>query len=220
MSSEPFNERMRLIRFRMKREKSRFSDEIRLVPRQLVWLVLALYAIAIGVATTTNRMGLWDSGYLWPEGARPGEAMAATAGVVTAVAIPIACVIFLIGYVNQDAKRRGMNAGLWTMLVIMLLPAWVMTGFIIYFLVREPLPYHCTQCGAMVSARFNYCPTCRTNLRPTCQQCKREVNDRDHYCPYCAAEVVPAAEPGPPRPMGQWRGEGAGTGPADGPMAR
>ncbi len=195
MSSESFSERMRLIRFRMKREKSRFSDEIRLVPRQLMWTVLALYAIAVVVAVATDRMRLWENGELWPPGYSIEEASLAVAGAVTAAAIPIACVLFLIGYINQDAKRRGMNSGLWTLLVIMLLPAWVFTGFIIYFLVREPLPYHCTQCGAMVSARFNYCPTCRCNLRPTCQQCKREISDRDHFCPYCGAEVVPVGEP-------------------------
>ncbi len=197
MSSEQFNERMRLIRFRMKREKTRFSDEIRLIPRQLVWSVLALYAIAVAIGVITNRMGLWQNGEVWPADQPVGPALLLSALVVTAIAIPIACVIFLIGYVNQDAKRRDMNSGLWTLLVIMLLPAWVLTGFIIYFLVREPLPYHCTQCGALVSARFNYCPTCRCNLRPTCQQCKREVSDRDHYCSFCGAEVVPAAEPVP-----------------------
>jgi hypothetical protein len=111
------------------------------------------------------------------------------AGAVTGIALPVACVILLIGYVHEDAKRRGMNAGLWTLLIIILLPAWVFTGFIIYFLVREPLPYHCTQCGALVSARFNFCPSCKCNLRPTCPMCKHEVSDRDRYCPYCGSDL-------------------------------
>jgi RNA polymerase subunit RPABC4/transcription elongation factor Spt4 len=105
------------------------------------------------------------------------------------VSLPIASLIFLIGYVNRDARRRGMNAGLWTFLVTILLPAWLLLGFVIYFLVREPLPYHCTQCGAMVSARFNYCPSCKYNVRPACEQCKREVGEFDRYCPHCGYET-------------------------------
>ncbi len=190
---------MRLIRFRMRRERTHFSDEIRIIPRKLIWAVLVLWVVAVIIAVSTNLMGAWDGHELWPEGATRREAVLATFGVVTAAAIPLACIIFLVGYVYQDARRRGMNAGLCLFLVLILLPAWVFIGFVIYFLVREPLPYHCTQCGALVSARYNFCPTCRCNLRPTCPQCKREISDRDRYCPYCGAETaVPViTEPGP-----------------------
>ncbi|HTS69381.1 MAG TPA: hypothetical protein VMO17_10395, partial [Terriglobia bacterium] len=40
----------------------------------------------------------------------------------------------LIGYINRDAKRRGMNPALWTLLAIFL-PYGI--GIIIYFLMRE-----------------------------------------------------------------------------------
>src|SRR5262249_10534931 len=99
------------------------------------------------------------------------------------------------GYVYRDARRRGMNAVLWTLLVIILLPAWLLLGFVIYFLVREPLPYHCTQCGAMVSARFNYCPNCKYHLRPACSHCQREVGEFDPYCPHCGNDITPLARP-------------------------
>jgi RNA polymerase subunit RPABC4/transcription elongation factor Spt4 len=197
MSTDALTERMRLIRFRMRRERTRFSDEIRIVPRKLVWIVIVLWAVAVVVGMVTNLMGAWEGHEVWPEGVPTGWAMLATVGVVTAAAIPLACLIFLVGYVHQDARRRGMNAGLCTFLVLILLPAWIFIGFVIYFLVREPLPYHCTQCGAMVSARFNFCPACRCNLRPTCPQCKREISERDHYCPYCGGELAMAADPVP-----------------------
>ena len=116
-------------------------------------------------------------------------------GMVTAGMIPLACIILLIGYVNRDSKRRGMNSGLWTFMVIMMLPAWVLTGFLIYFIMRDPLPYHCTQCGAMVSARYAFCPSCRYNLRPTCWRCNHEVSDRDRYCPYCGYDLNAPAPP-------------------------
>jgi hypothetical protein len=183
---QPFNNKMRLIRFRMKRENLRFMDEIRLIPQGLVAVVCLLFVIAQAIFQIVNRN---VEGGLGPPGLTDAQGAWAVAGIVTAASIPIACLIFLIGYVNRDARRRGMNAGLWTFLVTILLPAWLFLGFVIYFLVREPLPYHCTQCGAMVSARFNYCPSCKYNLRPTCEQCKSEVGDFDKYCPHCGYET-------------------------------
>ena len=90
----------------------------------------------------------------------------AVAGAVTGISIPIAIIILLVGYVNRDAKRREMNSTLWTILIVVLIPAYFVTGFIFYFLLRDPLPLDCPQCDATVSARFNYCPDCKFNLRP------------------------------------------------------
>jgi hypothetical protein len=114
----------------------------------------------------------------------------ALAGISTGVALALASWIFLVAYVNRDAKRRGMSAGLWTLLVVVLSPAYLLVGFIIYFLMREPLPYNCPQCGTTVGPRFNYCPSCKCNLHPACPQCKREVVETDKYCPYCAQELA------------------------------
>ena len=184
------NERMRLIRFRMKREHLRFADEIRLIPREVMWVVVALYLVAQTIAQVVNHF----DPMLGPASSE-GESALAVAGIVTAASIPIACIILLIAYVNRDAKRRGMNSGLWTFLVIVMLPGWLFIGFVLYFTLREPLPYHCTQCGGMVSARFNYCPSCKYNLRPTCQHCQREVGEFDRYCPNCGKTVAPQTQP-------------------------
>jgi RNA polymerase subunit RPABC4/transcription elongation factor Spt4 len=95
--SDAFNERLRLIRFRRKREHSKFTQELRVIPRWLIWT---------------------------------------------------------------------------------------------YLLVREPLPYPCPQCATSVSARFNFCPNCKTNLRPACTHCQREVSDNDKFCPYCGNDLA------------------------------
>jgi RNA polymerase subunit RPABC4/transcription elongation factor Spt4 len=182
---QPFSDKLRMIRFRMRRENLRFADEIRLIPRGLVIVVAALFVIAQILFQIINH----NVQNLSPEGFTTAQGPWVVAGVVTLVSLPVAGLIFLIGYVNRDARRRGMNAGLWTFLVTILLPAWLLLGFVLYFLIREPLPYHCTQCGALVSARFNYCPGCKYNLRPTCEQCKREVGEFDRYCPHCGADT-------------------------------
>ncbi len=187
LSSEPFTEKMRLIRFRMTREHARFTDELRLIPGRLVLVTITLFVIAQAVVQTVIH---YTSELPFDEYSRATNALI-SAGICTGASIPIAALLFLIGYVYRDAKRRGMNATLWTILVVILLPAWLFLGFIIYFLLREPLPYPCPQCGANVSARFNFCPSCKFNLRPTCPQCRREVQLSDRFCPHCASELTP-----------------------------
>ena len=190
--STPFNEKIRLIRFRMKKERLRFSDEIRLVPRWLIFLVIALFVAAQAAGLIINLSGI--AGAPWPPGYSKTVASLILAGAITALAIPLAVLLFLVAYVNRDAERRGMNSTLWTLLVLVLLPAYVAIGFIIYFLVREPLPFKCPHCGATVTARFNFCPRCKYNLRPACPQCQREVSETDHYCPHCAFQLTAARE--------------------------
>jgi hypothetical protein len=189
--SGTFNERMKLIRLRRKKENLKFWDEFRIVPRWLVWTVLVLFLIAQGVGVSVNRWSLQHNQAVFsPELSQyPVLQGLALAGAITAISAMMATFIFLIGYVNRDAKRRGMNSPLWTLLVTILLPAWTFLGFLIYFLMREPLPYPCPQCSKTVGARFNFCPNCKCNLHPSCSNCKREVVETDKYCPYCATEL-------------------------------
>ncbi len=194
-ASNPLNERMRLIRFRRKREKLRFWDEFKLVPRWLVAVAILLFILAQVFAYVVNTQGLTNNGEIFPPELKnnPALASAALAGIITSCALVIASFLFLFGYVNRDAKRRGMNSTLWTLLVILLFPAYFAIGFIIYFLMREPLPYPCPQCGSSVGARFNYCPNCKCNLFPSCPQCKREIAETDKFCPYCGNDLKAAA---------------------------
>ncbi len=191
--SDSFNERMRLIRLRRKKENLRFWDEFRIIPRWLMVLVALLYVIALVIAILVNlaaRHNPYGNDMFPPElRYSPALASLALAGIVTAVSLILAGLIFMVAYVNRDSKRRGMNSALWTLLVLILSPGWLIIGFVIYFLMREPMPYSCPQCGKTVGARFNFCPNCKCNLHPSCPQCKREVVETDRFCPYCAYEL-------------------------------
>lgn len=94
--------------------------------------------------------------------------------------------LLLIGYVNRDAKRRGMSPVLWTIVVIVIPNA---LGFILYFLLRQPMRRACPQCGYFVETGFNFCPRCSYKLSPSCPQCKRVVGVDDVYCPYCGTSL-------------------------------
>jgi hypothetical protein len=181
------NEAMRRIRFRRTRENLRFADEIRIIPRWLVGTVMVIWiATAITlVAINNHNPQVLDMTPGWG----PFLDSLVTIAAVIGVGIPVAFFILLTGYVNRDAKRRGMSPTLWTLLVIALMSAWF-AGYIIYFLFREPLPYSCPKCGSTVSARFNFCPHCKHNLHPACPQCGRDVTDSDVYCPHCGHDLA------------------------------
>src|SRR5215471_11866246 len=53
-----FNERMRLIRLRRKKENLRFWDEFRIIPKWLVVFVAILYLIAMTIAISVNHWNL------------------------------------------------------------------------------------------------------------------------------------------------------------------
>jgi hypothetical protein len=198
--SASFNERKRLNRLRRRKENLRFWDEFRIIPRWLVAGVIVLFLIAQGIALFVNLQARNEpyGNVMFPYELRDNPALAslALAGIITAVSLFLAPIIFLIAYVNRDAKRRGMNSALWTLLAIILLPGYLIIGFMVYFLMREPLPYPCPQCGTSVGGRFNFCPNCKCNLHPSCPNCKREVVETDKFCAYCAFELGTSAANG------------------------
>jgi magnesium-transporting ATPase (P-type) len=190
--SDAWNEKMRMIRFRRKRERSSFREELRILPKWLIWtcVILSFLAMVIGVAV--NLHNIKNGGPIFPDESLRNDAVTSSAGllgVILVTSIVLSCLLLTLGYVYRDAKRRGMNGALWTLLVLILAPMYLFIGLVIYLLVRDPLPYTCPQCAATVSAKFNFCPSCKYNLHPACPQCQQEVSDTDKFCPYCATEL-------------------------------
>ncbi len=101
-----------------------FRAEIRIIPGW-AW---ALAAIAFLAAQWYFNIPLAHQASPPPAWARPLLGILAGIGGVAFLA--------LIGYVNRDAKRRGMSPVLWTIVVIIIPNA---LGFILYFILRQPL---------------------------------------------------------------------------------
>ena len=188
MANQYINDQVRAIRWRMKREPFHFKDEFRLIPRGYKKLLWVLYALALVVFEAINYLAQPMS----PDVRFPLSALA-MAGIVTGVWIGAACLLLLFCYIYYDAKRREMRAVAWLLLAI-LVPDLI--GVILYFLLRDPLPYRCPQCGAEANPRFNFCPQCKCDLQeasPACPQCKREVHPDHRYCPYCGYSLAASA---------------------------
>ena len=71
--------------------------------------------------------------------------------------------LLCLGFVFADARRRDMRPILWV-LVAALFPH--LLGFLLYFVMRQPIAATCTQCGKMVSNRQRFCSWCGTSLVP------------------------------------------------------
>ena len=193
--SDAWNERLRLIRFRRKRERSTFREELQILPKWLVWTCVVKTTLAIVIGVALNLHGFHTGGPIFPDESLRNDPLLSTlalVGVILVAAFILSVLILTLGYVYRDAKRRGMNGALWMLLVLILSPAYLFIGLIIYLLIREPLPFSCPQCAATISARFNFCPNCKYNLHPSCPQCQREISDTDKFCPYCATQLKPA----------------------------
>jgi len=191
--TDALSERLKMIRFRRKNERTKFREELKLIPRWLVRTCVVLYVLAMIIGISVNLSNMQNGQPIFPDETlrhEPFLSCLALGGAITAGSIFVSAWLFMLGYVYRDAKRRNMQPALWTILVLILSPAYFFIGLIIYLLLREPLPYGCPQCSATVSARFNFCPNCKYNLHPACPQCQREVSDTDKFCPYCATALA------------------------------
>src|ERR1700686_1503224 len=95
--SDSWSERMRLIRFRRKKENLRFWQEFKIVPRWLVGTVVVLFVAAQGIALFVNLNPGLNNGEIFPPELKNNPALAslALAGIVTAVSLFFAFFIFL-----------------------------------------------------------------------------------------------------------------------------
>ncbi|MCL5005523.1 MAG: zinc ribbon domain-containing protein [Acidobacteria bacterium] len=160
-------------------ESTTLRADLRLIPRWVLWLLAAAYVVALAALFHFDLAGASLAGMTLRQVA---EKELVEFGLVTAIAIPVSAFVILIVYIGADAKRRGMSPVLWE-LVALLVPYLI--GAILYFVVREPLPFDCPHCGRKVNAHFNFCPGCQFNLRANCPQCRRAIHPGDRFCPHC-----------------------------------
>lgn len=155
----------------MTQRKSHFLDEFRIIPKFMVWLAALCYAVML-VAFL----------FLIPQYVpnAPPYPFLALLGIGGGAAV--AAYLLLVGYVNQDAKRRDMGQLLWTLLVILV---GYGLGFLAYFLLRKPIQETCPRCGEPVQRGFHFCTKCGYALAPTCGQCGQTVSAEYVCCPYC-----------------------------------
>lgn len=111
--------------------------------------------------------------------------------------LPVALLLFCIGiaipvwigvYVYKDAKKRNMDAVLWT-IVTVLLPSLI--GLIIYIIVRPNMNWKCPTCQNVIRDDFSVCPYCEQTLKAKCKNCQTPIRRDWSHCPTCGKEITP-----------------------------
>ena len=113
----------------------------------------------------------------------------------------------LIGvYVYRDARERGMDAVLWTLVAVM---APSLIGLIVYLAVRGKYTcQRCPACSARVEADYVRCPQCGQELKNLCPACGQPVEHTWKVCPRCGSplpeDMQPVARQGAGRKLPAW----------------
>jgi hypothetical protein len=157
------------------RARSDFQQETKLIPW---WSYVMAACVFVGMQFLFNQV-------LAPKDPHP-RAYIAVWGVLCGMFM--AFYMLMIGFVTRDSKRRGMNPIIWTLILVALLPSGV--GFIVYFLLREPVTMKCPHCSAAISHEHNFCTQCSFQLKPICSSCHRALGDEDVYCAYCGTAAI------------------------------
>jgi zinc-ribbon domain/Phospholipase_D-nuclease N-terminal len=92
--------------------------------------------------------------------AHPGTALRtmsiyASAGLLSGVVA--AAWLLCLGFVFADARRRAMRPFLWV-LVAALFPH--LLGFLLYFVMRQPIASSCSHCGRTIPLNQRFCSWC------------------------------------------------------------
>ena len=152
-------------------EKPNITEEIQLIPG---WSVVLAGLLFVGIQAAMH-LYYWSRCKVSPViGFRIFWSVFAGA-VVAAYTV-------MVGYITRDAKRRNMNVGLWTLIVVFM-PCAI--GLIVYFLLRQPSRMLCPRCSEDVQSSFNFCPSCKFQLVPICEVCHHSVSLTDSYCYNC-----------------------------------
>ena len=162
----------------MTKEPTKLKREIAIIPGWAYGLALLIYLIV----PTVILMAFHHESH--------PPSLALQIPFALFIAILPALFALAIGYVNRDARRRGMNVSLWTLLAIFI-PNGL--GLLLYLLLREPARTPCPQCGELALATFNFCPRCHHALRPLCAACGQPVRSADRYCSRCGHDLAAAS---------------------------
>ena len=156
---------------------SRMSEEMNVIPRTawVIAVVCYLFFVALAWQVLIPRD---DTLSPWPDWGK-----AIFAGVIP---LFLMAWVLLIGYVNGDARRRGMRHVMWTLLAIFIPNA---IGIILYFILRDPLLHYCPSCGTAVSSGFAFCSKCGKAMAQACPECRSAIQPEWSHCTKCGARL-------------------------------
>jgi hypothetical protein len=161
---------------------SRFDQEFALVPQGARWI-----AAFVGLVVAVSIGGIFFAPVVIERNAKAFAILSPFFLLALFASAAAAVFTLLVGYVWADAKRRGMNRVLWTLLAIFIPNA---IGIILYFILRDPVPLPCPACGTPTQKSHAYCSSCGTAVRPACPSCRQPVEPGWRICARCGTPLT------------------------------
>ena len=150
----------------------------------LLWL-FGGFCVTAFLALTLLRLSFARGGIEFASGDR----MAGQIIFSIAALVGLLFLFFAIGigiYVYHDAKQRGMEPVVWT-LVAVFIPYFI--GLIIYLVTRKPLQSTCPSCGAGAPWKASFCPSCGRAICQVCPKCQASIQNGARFCHGCGVEL-------------------------------
>jgi len=160
---------------------SRFDQEWALVPTGARWT-----AVLVALAFSALMAGIFLLPALAEQNMKAFLILSPFFLLTLVGAVPIAIYVLLLGYVWGDARRRGMNHVMWTLLALFIPSA---VGIILYFILRDPVPVPCPSCGTPARKGHAYCANCGAAVRAVCPQCRQPVDAGWRNCASCGCAL-------------------------------
>jgi len=150
----------------------------------LLWL-FAGFCVTVVFALTLLRYSFTYGSITFSSGDR----VAGPIILSIAALVGILILFFVIGigiYVYHDAKLRGMEPVVWT-LVAIFIPYFI--GLIVYLVTRKPLQSTCPSCGMGAPWKASFCPSCGRAISRTCPKCQVSIQNGARFCHSCGMEL-------------------------------
>jgi len=155
---------------------NRLKEELKVIPG-VAWVLAVMLPLAVG----------W---FFWLVTVAPGRTHAVELLFLCLASAVFSVYILIIGYIAEDARRRGMPVLLWTLLALFIPSA---IGIILYFILRRPLLRACPQCGRRpADGAYAFCPSCGAALGKSCPSCHSSVELGWAHCAKCGAALQTA----------------------------
>lgn len=130
------------------------------------------------------------TGYLEATGRASSDAFPASAGVL-AGCVFMGLLFFAGGWVYRDAQRRGLNAGGWAAITILIFPDLIgLIAYLIIVVLRDQQAAVCAGCGARLPGNLAYCIRCGHQSRAACPQCQAPAVAGAAFCGHCGATLA------------------------------
>ncbi|MGH9394626.1 MAG: zinc ribbon domain-containing protein [Terriglobales bacterium] len=130
----------------------------------------------------------------WVGTGHPDTDPVTATGVGLASSVGVGLMFLAGGWVYRDARRRGLNAGAWAVVAIVVFPYLIgLIAYLVAVVLRDQRMAACEGCCARLPQGAAFCIRCGRQACRACPGCRAPAVPGAAYCAHCGATLA-----GPP----------------------